>query len=136
MWKEFGMLPRVFYSLLWSSPIWLFLYIQGQNLLPSAIIDVTIVICISFLIEYGILHKWMKSQENKSDRHLRLDRLTIYSLLSLLCVLGFLLLLITATRPSEELQIKAGLMYVYLILISTHTACSCTRYQFRRYGTM
>jgi len=134
MWKQLAMFPRVFYALLWSVPVWFFLHIQDQSWFPAAIIDLLVLVCLSFLIQYGVLHTWMKRQDTVADRRLRLDRTATHALLALIAILGFLLLLITATSSTEELGLKAALAYVYLFLVSLHTACACTRYSFRRYG--
>jgi hypothetical protein len=136
MWKDLAMSTRTFYAVLWSIPGCILLQMQGQNWFPAVMQDFGAIILISFVIQYPILHTWMQTQDSKEACWLKLDQVTIHSLLLLIAVAGFLFLLVYATSSTGELPLKAALAYACIFLASTHTACACTRYCFRLYGRM
>ena len=136
MLKNFALMPRISYSILWSIPIWIFLHIQNQSWFPGAVIDWVVVMFFSFVIEYVFLHRWIKAQDIRESRRALIDTLSYICFLLLLFVLALLLFLVLLTGNQDELTQKAGLAYAYVFLAAGHTACQCTRYTFGRYGSI
>lgn len=136
MWKDFALTPRISFSILWSIPIWIFLHVQEKAWFPGAVIDLILIMFFSFVIEYAILHRWIKSQSMKELRKALIATISYVCFLLILNVLALLLFLVLFTTSQEQLEQKAALVYVYVFLVTAHTASQCTRYSFRHYGSI
>jgi len=136
MWKNLALLPRTSYSLLWSVPIWLFLEIQDKDWFPSGFVDWLLIVCFSFVFEYLLIHRWLKSQNSPGSRRAILRTISYVCLMLILFILVLLLFLVTLTSTTEEINLKAALAQMYLLIATFHTACMCARYTFGRYGSI